>query len=114
MQLIETFDRGVEMNPDGLCFTTPDGAEQMTYAQASALSHRIAAGLAEAGVVQETKIAVLSPNDAVAFCCVLGGLRLNASWVPLNTRSTTPDLVHVLELSDCEHLFFHPSLAHVR
>src|SRR5262245_15798530 len=89
---------------------TPDGGVSISYPEAFDYSHRIAASLAELGVKQETKVGVLSPNDPIAFCCVLGLLRLNASWVPLNTRGTHEDLTHTLQLSDCEVLFFHPTL----
>jgi acyl-CoA synthetase (AMP-forming)/AMP-acid ligase II len=110
MQVIEIFDHGVMLAGDGPFMVTPEGEVSLTYNEAYELSHRIAASLAELGVGQETKVGVFSPNDAVAFCCALGLLRLNASWVPLNTRATHDDLTHTLELSDCEVVFFHPSL----
>ena len=110
MQLIETFDRGVLLDPDRACMVMYGEDRSYTYAEMSALSHRIAAKLKELGVEEETKVAVFSPNDPIAFCCVLGALRLNASWVPMNTRGTLEDLTHTLELSDTEILFFHPEL----
>jgi len=88
----------------------PNGDVAYSYGEMFDLSHRIAASLKEIGVEQETKVGVLSPNDPIAFACILGALRLNASWVPLNVRGTHEDLEHVLELSDCEVLFFHPTL----
>ena len=110
VQLIETFDRGVGLGADAPCMIHPNGDVAFTYGEMFDLSHRIAASLKEIGVEQETKVGVLSPNDPIAFACILGALRLNASWVPLNVRGTHEDLEHVLELSDCEVLFFHPTL----
>ena len=110
MLLIDSFDRGAARNADGTCFLSADESVRMTYAEVSALSHRIAAPLAAAGVEAESRVGVLSPNDPIGFVCVLGALRLNASWVPLNARAVAADLVPLLELTDCEVLFYHPAL----
>lgn len=110
MLLIDTFDRGVARNPGGACFVTDDDSVRMSYAEVAGLSHRIAAALSEAGVGAETRVGVLSPNDPIGFVCVLGALRLNASWVPLNARAVAADLIPLLELTDCEVLFYHPAL----
>jgi acyl-CoA synthetase (AMP-forming)/AMP-acid ligase II len=110
MLLIDSFDRGVVRNPQGTCFLSADDSERLSYDEVSALSHRIAAGLAAAGIGVEGRVAVLSPNAPLGFCCLLGALRLNATWVPLNARSTAADLVPLLELTDCEVLFYHPDL----
>jgi len=108
--LIDTFDRGVARNPEGTCFLTADESVRMSYTEVAALSHRVAAALAAHGVEAETRVGVLSPNAPIGFCCVLGALRLNASWVPLNAKATAADLVPLLELTDCEVLFYHPAL----
>jgi acyl-CoA synthetase (AMP-forming)/AMP-acid ligase II len=110
MLLIDSFDRGVARNPEGTCFLTADESVRMSYEEVAALSQRIAAALAEEGVEPETRVGVLSPNAPIGFCCVLGALRLNASWVPLNAKATATDLVPLLELTDCEILFYHPAL----
>jgi acyl-CoA synthetase (AMP-forming)/AMP-acid ligase II len=110
MLLIDSFDRGAARNPAGACLLTADESERLSYEEVAALSHRIAAALAAAGVGPETRVGVLSPNAPLGFCCVLGALRLNASWVPLNARATAADLVPLLELTDCEALFYHPDL----
>lgn len=110
MLLIDSFDRGAARNPVGTCFLAADESERLSYERVEALSHRIAAALAAEGVGVETRVGVLSPNAPMGFCCVLGALRLNASWVPLNARATAADLVPLLELTECEVLFYHPAL----
>ncbi|MBA2764774.1 MAG: AMP-binding protein [Thermoleophilaceae bacterium] len=111
MHLIDTFDRGVRSSPDGLCFTMADDTQQMTYREVAAASHRIAAKLRDSGLGKGSKVGVLSPNASIAFVCILGALRADCSWVPLNTRAVPKDLIGLLELTECELLFFHPSLA---
>ncbi len=110
MHLIDTFDRGVRQSPDGPCFLTADDAETHSYREVAAYSHRIAAALTEAGVGRGRKVGVLSPNAPMAFVCILGALRADATWVPLNTRAVAKDLVALLDLTECELLFYHPSL----
>lgn len=67
-----------------------DGSHSWSYAETAALSHRIAAAL-QAGVGDVgTKVGVLSPNDPLAFTCVLGALRAGATWVGINARSSPP------------------------
>ena len=110
MHLIDTFDRGVRLSPDGHCFLTADDAEAMTYREVSDASHLIAAALHDAGLGKGRKIGVLSPNAPMAFVCILGALRADCSWVPLNTRAVPKDLIALLDLTECELLFYHPSL----
>lgn len=108
--LIDHFDRGVLLAPDAVCLQTADDTEILTYREVDALAHRIAAALAAAGVRAQDRVGVLSPNAPLAFCCILGALRLNATWVPLNTRAVTKDLVGMLTLTGCDALFYDPSL----
>jgi acyl-CoA synthetase (AMP-forming)/AMP-acid ligase II len=110
VHLIDPFDRGVRLDPDGVCFQTADDAERHTYAEVAELSHRIAVALQGEGLGRDAHVAVLSPNAPLAFACVLGIIRADATWIPLNTRSTADDLVALLELTECDALFYHHAL----
>lgn len=57
------------------------------------------------------KVAVYSPNDVSALVCVLGILRLGATWVALNPRSTADELVDLLDLVECDFLCYHDVFA---
>jgi acyl-CoA synthetase (AMP-forming)/AMP-acid ligase II len=111
MHLIDTFDRGVLGNPDGDCFIIADNSERWSYRRVAGVSHRIALALAREGFGRGAPVAVVSPNDPLAYACVLGIIRADCCWVPLNTRSTPEELIALLELTECEALFFHPRLA---
>ncbi len=109
--LIDAFDRGVLLAPDAPCLQMQDDSLTLTYRETDALAHRIAGALARDGVSAQMRVGVLSPNAPLAFCCILGALRLNAVWVPLNTRAMPKDLVGMLELTGCDALFYDPALS---
>ncbi len=109
--LIDAFDRGAQLAPGAPCLQMQDGSLTLSYAETDALAHRIAGALERDGVGRQMRVAVLSPNAPLAFCCILGALRLNAIWVPLNTRAMAKDLVAMLSLTGCDALFYDPSLA---
>ncbi|MCH8505512.1 MAG: hypothetical protein LAT50_14460 [Ectothiorhodospiraceae bacterium] len=48
MRVIDFFDRGALLNPDGLCLT--DEAASYTYREAQAFSHRVARMLMQRGI----------------------------------------------------------------
>jgi acyl-CoA synthetase (AMP-forming)/AMP-acid ligase II len=108
--LIDAFDRGVQRAPDAACLQLQDDSLTLTYREVDALSHRIAAALARDGLSAQRRVAVLSPNAPMAFCCILGALRLNAVWVPLNTRAMAKDLSGLPTLTGCDAFFYDPSL----
>jgi acyl-CoA synthetase (AMP-forming)/AMP-acid ligase II len=111
MQTIEFFDRGAQLNPDGVAFVGSDGAEGLTYGQVESFTHRIAAGLHRDGLGFEAPVAVLSHNTPSLFPCVLGVLRAGCAWVALNARSAPQDLAEFLQLVGARMLFYSQSMA---
>ncbi|MGV9823803.1 class I adenylate-forming enzyme family protein [Nocardia xishanensis] len=109
MAIIDFFDRGWRINPRGIAYRTE--TQQWTFAQAGAQSCRIAHALLAAGARTDTKIAVLSPNDPLAWICVLGIWRAAATWVPLNPAHPVADNVTLMDRFDVDTLFYAPSLA---
>lgn len=111
MAIIDFFDRGWRHNPRGAAYIMGD--RTWSYDEAGALSCQIAHALLESGFARETKAAVLSPNDPVAWICVLGVWRAGLAWVPLNPASPVEDNRRLIDGFDCEVLFFHSSMATV-
>jgi acyl-CoA synthetase (AMP-forming)/AMP-acid ligase II len=105
VQLIDFFDRGARHFPARACLVADDVT--MTYEEVRRASHVLAAHLATHGARAQTKVAVLSPNRPEALLAILGLLRAGCAWVPLNARSTQEELAHVVEMSQCEWLFYH-------
>lgn len=105
MSIIDSFDRGARINPDGPCLVTVE--RQYTYREIRALSNRIARGLLGGNREQGTKCGVFSQNDPVAYTCTLGILRAGMTFVPINPRNSKETNKYLLESFDCEVLFYH-------
>ena len=107
MRLIDYFDRGVSRNPQGACLI--DGERSLTFTATSKLTHQIANGLIAGGMKPLMVGAVLSPNDMVAFACILGLLRAGMAWMPLTARNSLDDNIYILDSNECNWLFYHSS-----
>lgn len=108
MRLIDFFDRGAALNPDGPCFSGP--TEDFTYAEVHRATNRIANGLLAAGLSADAVVATITPNDIRALLPALGALRAGGIWLPINARYARDEIVHSLVANDCDFVFFHSSL----
>ncbi len=104
MRLIDFFDKGVELDP-GRAFLV-QGDLVRTYGEVQAESHRIANAFLRAGIAPGAKAAVLSPNAARPFECVIGMLRASVVWAPLNSRNTVEDNIYILNNTETEALIY--------
>jgi acyl-CoA synthetase (AMP-forming)/AMP-acid ligase II len=107
--LIDFFDRGWRMNPQGVAFIQDE--RTFTYQEVGELSCRIAHALLSTGLAKATKGAVWATNDTIAWTCALGLWRANMAWIPLGAYSSPDENRSVLERFDCEVLFFQASFA---
>ncbi len=105
MRLIDFFDRGVERFPNRDCLH--NGKRGWTYAAVSELTHRIAGGLAAHDTKPGAKVAIYSPNHALAYACLFGLLRAGCVWVPINARNAIDENIYILGNTDTEFLFYH-------
>jgi acyl-CoA synthetase (AMP-forming)/AMP-acid ligase II len=104
-------DRGLVVNPDGICVTSADAQVTLTYREATLLSHRIAKSLRNAGIPDDARVAVYSPNNVIAFACVLGVLRAGMTWVALNPLAEVTEFATLLDHVECAFLMYHESRA---
>jgi acyl-CoA synthetase (AMP-forming)/AMP-acid ligase II len=111
MAVIDLFDRGFGIHPDGE-YLVAEGYS-CTYREAHRLSCRIANRLLAEEPGSEATGAVLAPNDPVAWIATLGLWRAGRAWVPLNPRGTADSFVDALNRFHCETLFFHSASAEV-
>jgi acyl-CoA synthetase (AMP-forming)/AMP-acid ligase II len=107
VRIIDFFDRGWRIHPDGPALVMDDRA--WSYTEVGELSFRIGNALLAAGLGRGTNVAVLSPNDPAAMICVLGLWRAGCTWVPLNPANPVADTRNLLERFDGELVFFHSS-----
>lgn len=108
MRIVDYFRRGLQRDPARAAFVGNRGS--LSYAEVSALSERIASGLAHLRAC-DVSIAVYSPNDPIAFAAMIGLFRAGARWVPINMRNPVAVNAALLRTTDCAVLFYHPSLA---
>ncbi len=109
MRLIDYFHQGMQRDPHRPAFL--DAEKSYSFAEADALSARIAGGLYAAGTPDGARAAVYSPNDALAFVCIVAVVRLGCPWVPVNVRNPVEVNAAFLRQAGCSVLFFHSSLA---
>lgn len=111
MRLIDYLDKGAEFGSDKPCIVYED--RNWSYTEVVELTHRIAAACVRDGFKKGTKAAVLSPNDPGALIAVLGILRAELVWLPINPRYALDDITDLLDRFDCELLIVHPTFAPV-
>jgi acyl-CoA synthetase (AMP-forming)/AMP-acid ligase II len=110
MMLVDYIDRGVRIAPNAPCMILPDGTVAMTHAEFHELSHRIAGALIDDGLQPGDRVAVFSPNDPMAFACLLGIMRAGGVWTAVNAANREEELAEFLTLVGCTRLFYHPAL----
>ncbi len=112
MNLIDFFDAGVAGHPDSPCFVDCGrDVPAITFAQAGALTCQIARGLQALGYAPGFHGAVLSGNASSAFTALLGVLRAQGVWLPVNARNSVETNIEFLQDMDCDVLFYHPRYA---
>ncbi len=104
MAIIDFFDRGWRINPQGIAYI--QGSNQWTFDEAGKLSCRIANALLAEGFSSGAKGAVWSSNDTASWVCTLGLWRANMTWLPVNARGSLDGNVQCLQNFDCDILFF--------
>ena len=109
MRIIDYFDMGVELDPDRDCLVM-DGVGK-SYRQVQLRTYQIGNALIAEGLTPLSKVAVLSPNDLSAFECVLGILRAECVWSPVNARNSARENAQILQQFDVELLFWHTGAA---
>ncbi|WP_374640871.1 AMP-binding protein [Hydrogenophaga sp.] len=107
MNLIDYFDAGFASHPDAPCFADCGSSEPaVSYAQAHARTCQIAHGLMALGFAPGFHGAVLGGNSAAAFTALLGILRAQGVWLPVNARNSVDSNIEFLKDMDCEMLFY--------
>jgi fatty-acyl-CoA synthase len=109
VRLTDYLDKGASLSAGAPCLTM-DG-RSLSYGDVQRLSWKIARALDWSGVRPGDKVAILSANDPVAFCCVFGIARAGAVWCPVNPRNEAAENRDLLDLFDCTCLIFQGAFA---
>nr|WP_315597395.1 AMP-binding protein [uncultured Cupriavidus sp.] len=111
MAIIDFFDRGWRINPDGIAYI--QGERSFSFQEIGELSCQIANGLLAAGFEKEAKAAVWADNDVIGWGCALGMWRAGMVYIPVNGRNPPAENQYVLDAFDCEALFFTQAFASI-
>ena len=85
MRIIDFFDQGVHYYAGKDAFV--DAGSTYTYAEADLEIHRIAAAIHGNGFAKGARIGVYAPNSNAAFLSLLGLMRAEGVWLPINPRN---------------------------
>ena len=105
MNLIDFFDNGAAIYPKKSCLI--QGKQSWSFAEIETLTHQVALSLQVSGVKPGDRVAVYSPNHAMAFVAMFGIYRVGAVWVPINARNVFEENIHILRNSGVSFLFTH-------
>ncbi|GAB5487502.1 MAG: AMP-binding protein [Parasphingorhabdus sp.] len=86
MRIIDFFDQGVRYHADKPAFV--DVESRYSYSQADAEIHRVAGALVGRGVGKGARVGVYSPNANPAWIALLGLMRAECVWLPINPRNS--------------------------
>ena len=105
MRIIDFFDNGVRLYPGNLAFVEP--GSEYTYSEAAEQTHFFASAIRGHGYAKGAKIGVLAPNSNIAFLALLGLMRAEGVWIPINPRNSVEANVDLLTRFEGELLFYH-------
>jgi amino acid adenylation domain-containing protein len=75
--------------------------ERMTYAALEESANRLARVLVDAGCRRGDRVGLLMPKSPMAIVAMLGALKADATYVPMDPGSPPARQARVLEISDC-------------
>ncbi len=92
----QVFAEAAAAHPDRVLIDLFEDGQRITYGEFEALSARLAAGLAAAGIAPGMHVAVMLPNGLHWHLTWVALLRLGAAVVPVNPTYTLRELEYVL------------------
>lgn len=87
------------------------GDERLTYAEVEALSDRLAAQLADRGVVRGDRVGLLIPKRPAAIVAMHAVLKAGAAYVPLDAESPPQRLARIVAAAEPRMLLAVPETA---
>jgi fatty-acyl-CoA synthase len=109
MRAIDYFDKAAAAYPDRIALV--DGHTRLTYRELRDASERAARAMWAAGLRDEDRVAIFSPNDARVMVCMLALMRAGGAWVPINYRNAADANVEFMNYAETCWLFYHSSFS---
>ena len=96
--LQEWLTRQAECSPDATAVVM--GRERLTYGRLETLSNQIAHALRAAGCERGDRVCLLLPKSPTTVASMLGVLKADACYVPLDTASPAPRLAKIVDSAE--------------
>jgi fatty-acyl-CoA synthase len=109
MRAIDYFDKAAEAYPDRVALI--DGHTRLTYRELQTASDCVARAMWAAGLQDEDRVAIFSPNDARVLVCMLALMRAGGAWVPINYRNAADANAEYMNYAETRWLFYHSSFS---
>jgi fatty-acyl-CoA synthase len=107
VRAIDYFDKAAEAFPDRIALI--DGDTRLTYRELRLSSECLAGAMIAAGLRDEERVAIYSPNDARVLVCMVAILRAGGAWVPINYRNANDANIQFMKYAETGWLFYHSS-----
>lgn len=98
MYPIDFFWRAAELYPDRIALDGPQG--QVSYSTLSRQVAALAAAMQALDPTPQTRVAICAENSASHILALLATLASGKIWVPLNYRSTSPELSRIIDATE--------------
>lgn len=98
MYPIDFFWRAAQRWPDRTAIDAPEGA--VTYAELAAQVRALAAALLELDPEPQSRVAICAQNSASHIAVLLAVLACGKVWVPLNPKSTRPEIRRIVDVTE--------------
>lgn len=109
MLLQDLVSRQAEARPDKVALVLDQ--ERMTYGALDLTSNRIAHQLKALGVRRGDRVGLALPKTPLTVACMLGVLKADAAYVPLDPAAPAPRVERVLRAAEPRALVHHPEAA---
>jgi acyl-CoA synthetase (AMP-forming)/AMP-acid ligase II len=104
---IDYFDKAAEAFSDRIALI--DGETRLTYRELRVASEHLASAMIAAGLRDEERVAIYSPNDARVLVCMVAIMRAGGAWVPINYRNANDANIQFMNYAETRWLFYHSS-----
>src|SRR5690625_2539229 len=106
MHAIDSFDRGLTHAPDAAVVLDHETGLTRTYRETSDFTHRFAHAVRARGLGSQSRIVLIAANSALMYDVVLGAIRSEAIYFPINYRSSRSEIDSLLELVGWDYIFY--------
>jgi amino acid adenylation domain-containing protein len=109
-QLIQEYvTRQAERRPDAVALVLD--AQRLTYGELEEESNRLARVLRDSGCVRGDRVTIFQPKQPAAIISMLGALKADCAYVPIDVASPAPRVAKILEAAESRVILVDPSSA---